>query len=449
MNRLFLKIFIWFSAAGLLTFGISLGVWQLTLPGADDPFTTFGLAPQSARFADGQIVEVDRLHAMREPLKWVAEHGFNLAVYLRNGSPLLESTENLPPEMRALALASMERETALAQEGPSGSLLFASLISSDLAIVSQIPPRRPDASLQILLLRWAVPLLTGLLLCLALARYISSPVEKLRQATAQLAAGNLKARLGDTLGNRRDELADAGHAFDQMADQIQELVESERRLLGDISHELRSPLARLAVAVELERGAAETARPMLDRIDRERERIDELIGELLRLTRLREGARLEDEQPVDMAALAREVALDAEFESQIDKRHVDVRAEGSIWARGEASLLRSALENLVRNALHYTAPDSAVRIRVLQRGDRIEVVVRDHGSGVPADALPRLFAPFYRVDESRTRQTGGTGLGLAIVQHIVARHGGHIHAENAETGGLEVKIDLPAAPEDG
>ena len=150
-----------------------------------------------------------------------------------------------------------------------------------------------------------------------------------------------------------------------------------------------------------------------------------------------------------MAALAREVALDAEFESQIDKRHVDVSAEGSIRARGEASLLRSALENLVRNALHYTAPDSAVRIRVLQRGDRIEIVVRDHGSGVPADALPRLFAPFYRVDESRTRQTGGTGLGLAIVQHIVARHGGQIHAENAETGGLEVKIDLPAALGDG
>ena len=449
MNRLFLKIFVWFSAAGLLTFGITLGVWQLTLPGAGDPFTTFGLAARSDRFADGEIVEVDRLAGMREPLKWVAEHGFNVAVYLRNGQALLESREDLPAQMRDLARASMDRNTALAQEGPDGSLLFASLIAPDLAIVSQIPPRRPDASLQVMLLRWAVPLIVGLLLCLALARYISSPVEKLRHATAQLAEGDLEARLGDTLGTRRDELADAGHAFDRMADQIQELIESERRLLGDISHELRSPLARLAVAVELERGSSETPRPMLDRIDRERDRLDELIGELLRLTRLRQGAPLQETEPVDIAALARDVALDAEFESQTDNRHIDVRAEGSLWSPGDASLLRSALENLVRNALHYTAPDSAVRVEVARNEDRIQITVRDHGSGVPADALPRLFAPFYRVDESRTRQTGGTGLGLAIVEHIVARHGGQIRAKNAETGGLEVKVDLPATAEPG
>jgi len=313
MNRLFLKIFIWFSAAGLFTFGITLGVWQLTAPGADDPFTTFGLTSGSARFADGEIVEVDRLAGMREPLKWVAEHGFNVAVYLRNGEALLESREDLPAQMSELAHASMDRNTALAQEGPGGSLLFASLIAPDLAIVSQIPPRYPDASVQVLLLRWAVPLICGLLLCLALARYISSPVEKLRHATARLAGGDLEARLGNDLGNRRDEVADAGHAFDRMADQIQALIESERRLLGDISHELRSPLARLAVAVELERESAATPRPMLDRIDRERERIDELIGDLLRLTRMREGARLEEVEAVDMAALAREVALDAEF----------------------------------------------------------------------------------------------------------------------------------------
>jgi len=448
MNRLFLKIFIWFSAAGLFTFGITLGVWQLTAPGADDPFTTFGLTSGSARFADGEIVEVDRLAGMREPLKWVAEHGFNVAVYLRNGEALLESREDLPAQMSELAHASMDRNTALAQEGPGGSLLFASLIAPDLAIVSQIPPRYPDASVQVLLLRWAVPLICGLLLCLALARYISSPVEKLRHATARLAGGDLEARLGNDLGNRRDEVADAGHAFDRMADQIQALIESERRLLGDISHELRSPLARLAVAVELERESAATPRPMLDRIDRERERIDELIGDLLRLTRMREGARLEEVEAVDMAALAREVALDAEFESHVDKRHVDVCAEGPVWVRGETSLLRSALENLVRNALHYTAPDSAVQMEVLRRGDRIQIVVRDHGEGVPAAALPKLFAPFYRVDESRTRQTGGTGLGLAIVQHIVARHEGHIRAENAPGGGLEVQIDLPAVHDD-
>ena len=233
MNRLFLKIFIWFSAAGLFTFGITLGVWQLTAPGADDPFTTFGLTSGSARFADGEIVEVDRLAGMREPLKWVAEHGFNVAVYLRNGEALLESREDLPAQMSELAHASMDRNTALAQEGPGGSLLFASLIAPDLAIVSQIPPRYPDASVQVLLLRWAVPLICGLLLCLALARYISSPVEKLRHATARLAGGDLEARLGNDLGNRRDEVADAGHAFDRMADQIQALIESERRLLGE------------------------------------------------------------------------------------------------------------------------------------------------------------------------------------------------------------------------
>ena len=116
MNRLFLKIFIWFSAAGLFTFGITLGVWQLTAPGADDPFTTFGLTSGSARFADGEIVEVDRLAGMREPLKWVAEHGFNVAVYLRNGEALLESREDLPAQMSELAHASMDRNTALAQE---------------------------------------------------------------------------------------------------------------------------------------------------------------------------------------------------------------------------------------------------------------------------------------------------------------------------------------------
>lgn len=306
-----------------------------------------------------------------------------------------------------------------------------------------------EDSTSALLLRVLAAVLAAGALCYLLARYIVTPVIRLREVTRQVTEGDLSARVGPHLGRRRDELAAMGHDFDEMASRVETLVGAQARLLRDISHELRSPLARLSVALDLARKrAGAAAAGDLDRIEREAKRLNEMIGQLLTLSRWESdgnGARLET---FDLAEIVRDVSADADFEAQARGCSVVVEECEECEVRGTQALLRSAVENVVRNAVRYTPEGTAVRISLKcgeGSGARREAVVavRDEGAGVPEEALADIFRPFYRIDHSRTRETGGTGLGLAITERAVRLHGGTVTAANHPDGGLLVELRLP------
>ena len=288
------------------------------------------------------------------------------------------------------------------------------------------------------------------LVCYVLARYLTAPITRLRAATQQLAAGDLGARAGVPQSRRRDELAELMRDFDLMAERLQSLVAAQRRLLTDISHELRSPLSRLSVALELARQrSGPDAVGALDRIEREAGRLNEMIHRLLTIVRLEGGDESIQKSPVRLADLIDEVARDAAFEAQSRHCEVEVAVVDDCVVQGSSSLLHSAIENVVRNAIRYTQPDSSVQVR-LEQGhgqDGQEAVVRvtDSGPGVPDEALDKLFQPFYRIDDARVRHTGGVGLGLAITERAVSLHRGKVCAANRPQGGLMVEIRLPLA----
>ncbi|MGA8620012.1 MAG: ATP-binding protein [Candidatus Sulfotelmatobacter sp.] len=297
-----------------------------------------------------------------------------------------------------------------------------------------------------------IAIISSGLVCYLLAWFLTMPIVRLRAATRQLAAGDLAARAGAPNVRSRDEVAGLMRDFDGMAERLENLVKAQSRLLNDISHELRSPLARLNVALGLarQRANAESA-SMLDRIELEAGRLNELIGRLLTLARMEDGEQRVPSTPILLDELVLNVTEDAEFEAQA--RHCHVRSEipdGSWVVRGDASLLHSAIENVVRNAIRYTREGSTVEIHLekTESAGGAEAVVRvtDCGDGVPPDALAKLFQPFYRLDDARGRQTGGVGLGLAITERAVRFHGGRVTATNRAEGGLMVEIHLPLMP---
>jgi two-component system sensor histidine kinase CpxA len=285
--------------------------------------------------------------------------------------------------------------------------------------------------------------------CYLLAWFLTMPVVRLRAATRQLAAGDLTARAGAPSVRRRDEVAGLMRDFDAMAERMENLVKAQSRLLNDISHELRSPLARLNVALGLARQRANVeSAVMLDRIELEAGRLNELIGRLLTLARLEDGDQHVPSTPFSLQDVVLSVAEDAEFEAQARHCHVVSEIPDGNWeVRGDASLLHSAVENVVRNAIRYTREGSTVEIHMEKRntpaGYEAVIRVTDCGDGVPSDALEKLFQPFYRLDDARGRQTGGVGLGLAITERAVRFHGGRVAAMNRREGGLMVEIHVP------
>lgn len=375
----------------------------------------------------------------------------------------------IPPGAPDLARRVLETDRPEATDGGSLPLMAQPAQGNDGAryVLVAEPPRRSPSPFHPLLHILGVAL-TGGLFCYWLARYLTSPVTKLRAATRELAKGNLSTRVGPTLGNRRDELVSLAADFDVMAEKIQSLVDSQRRLLGDISHELRSPLARLNVALELarQRSGAE-ATSALERIQREAEILNEMIGQLLALTRLESGADEIVKTEFDLAALVREIAGDADFEARSRKRSVKFEVSENCRTVGNEQLLRRAVENVVRNAVQYTAVGTEVEVKLecdaapeeldektLTAKHKTQdpkhgavITVRDHGAGVPESALAKIFRPFYRVDDARDREAGGVGLGLAIAERAVRLHGGSVVASNPPDGGLLVRITLPTRPE--
>ena len=294
------------------------------------------------------------------------------------------------------------------------------------------------------LIRFLALLLATGLVCWRLAVSLASPILILRRATQRYAGGDLSARVGGSLGRRRDELGELGRDFDVMAARLESLAQAQRHLLGDISHELRSPLTRLVLALALARRQSGDSEA-LDRIEREAGRLDTLIDQLLTLASLEAAFDPGRAQRIHIHQLVQGVVDDADFEARSQDRRVSYSGQGveDRTVLGIADLLRSAVENVVRNALRYTPPGSTVEIVLCYFPETIGITIRDHGPGVPAEALEEIFRPFRRIGEARDRGSGGVGLGLSITERSMALHGGTVTAVNHPDGGLCVEMILP------
>lgn len=325
------------------------------------------------------------------------------------------------------------------------------IIAAELRSRSRFSPPWRFLNPRFMSIRLLVIFVVASIFCSWLAWYLTAPIRKMRTAAQQIAAGDLKTRVGPFLGGRRDELADLGHDLDLMAERIESLITAQGRLLRDISHELRSPLARLNVALELARQrSGKEAGDSLDRIEREAKRLNELIGQLRTLTLMESGAENMDKNPIDLARLVKGIADDAEFEARSRNRAVNLTLNEGIMIEGSEELLHRALENVVRNAIRYTAEGTAVEIFLDKQNisgkESAVFKVRDHGPGVPEPALDLVFQPFYRISDARDRQSGDMGIGLSITDRAIRLHGGTVKAENHARGGLLITITLPRFP---
>jgi signal transduction histidine kinase len=456
-KTLFLKIFIWFGAVVLTAIGSAFLVGEFVHHNAPQTQTRRPLDLALDAYAKLAVDSYERggPNALAPELDRIQNES-NFRAQLFNGQ--LQELSGQRASAGALAIARRAFETGLPEAADGPPPFHARPVSttsgSQYVFVAEMPPRPPPPFLVPPMVHLFLMCLLGGIFCYGLARYLTSPVAKLRAATREFASGNLSARVGPTMRGRRDELASLANDFDEMAEKIQLLIDSQRRLLGDISHELRSPLARLNVALELARQRSGVeALSALERIQREAEILNEMIGQLLALTRLESGSSEIQKTDFDLEPLVQDVVKDADFEARARHRSVKLGPTEKALVNGVPTLIRRAIENVVRNAVHYTAANTAVEIKLFcdsettavsgkVMDDQVVIVVRDHGPGVPEEALKEIFRPFYRVDEARDREAGGAGLGLAIADRAVRLHGGTVTAANAAGGGLEVRIML-------
>lgn len=368
-----------------------------------------------------------------------------------NGNPLcsdhpIPSAATKDAAMRSSQSGSVEWMTADRQRLVAKRVLTAE--GHPYRVVVVLPPRR-----DIRLFTWAtlqnvmITVAVSGLVCFLLARYLTAPITRLRTAAQQIAEGNLTARAGSKRGRSGDEVGQLVNDFNHMAERLEILIGAQRRLIRDISHELRSPLTRLVLALGLARKSNIPDQAALDRMERETERLNEMIERLLTLSRLESATEPPPKEPISLTELIETILADVEIEAKMRNCSIQYVAPRDYTIAANFELLRSALENVTRNAIRYTAEGTTVEVSAerTQATSPMEVVirVRDHGPGVPESELENLFRPFYRLDAARAQQTGGVGLGLTIAERAVKLHGGSIRASNAGSGGLIVEIRLP------
>lgn len=289
-----------------------------------------------------------------------------------------------------------------------------------------------------------VSIIGGLAFSAILAAYLTSPVGRLRAGFKRLAEGDFEARLGKSVGRRRDEIADLAHDFDAMASRLQELVTHRDRLLASVSHELRSPLTRLQLAIGLAQKYPDKKDSSLQRISREAEKLDEMVEELLTLAKLESGVDA-DEEYVDIADVTRQIAEDANFEGAAKGIAVafnsEIQEPSEAIVTGSGKLIARAIDNIVRNALRFSSKGKTVHIDLRQGKETVTILVRDEGPGIAAGQLENLFKPFV---QGAGGDGNGFGLGLAIAERAILAHHGTISARNLTGGGLEICMIIPA-----
>jgi two-component system OmpR family sensor kinase len=445
VGRLFWKIFIGFWIALVVAaVGAGTAVWLQRLERAREAPPDLAVGPPS-RIATDLAAATLRHGGVDALRQWMNDVQAKRAVALFAVDE--QGHDVLGREVPTTALASARQVVARGDDGKGARRVAARGGESYLVFVARVPgPWKERGKPPPLIAPWeliVIGLATSLAFSALLAWYLARPIRSLRWAFDAAAAGRLETRVGPLMGRRRDEIADLGRDFDRMAQQLQNLVSSQRRLLHDVSHELRSPLARLQAAIGLARQQPSKLEASLERIEREATRLDSMVGEVLALARLESGTAARAKERVDLAYIAASIAEDARFEAEALGRSLRFNASGDAPVIGNADLLHRAVENIVRNAVKFTREGTTVDVRVHTTRTSAILTVTDHGPGIAAGELEKVFDPFYR-GEAGTG-TAGFGLGLAIAQRAVDAHGGAIRASNVPGGGLEVEVDLPLA----
>ena len=433
MNSLFARILIWFWATLAITLIGSAFISALNV---------------TQNVSDANAPAALRMKFDLEEARAAYENGGRpaLAAFMENLHSIYGTNGVLTDEKKRDLLTGANWSARIEKYSHSSSFHILNLGDTPVARSSEdgrywfisIAPGRPVAS-------WFITpdhifwLGATLLLCYWLALTLTSPLRQLQKTVERFGQGDLSVRQNS---NRRDELGDLSRAFDRMATRIETLLAAERRLLLDISHELRSPLARLNVAVELAR-SGDDANSALNRIQKESDRLNALVGQLLQVTRAEGDPASLHRDPIRLDQLVEQLVDDARIEAEARGIKIEYDAPEPVTVAGDSELLRRAVENVVRNAIRYAPSQTPVKVDLSRQEDRAVVDVRDFGPGVPEEALPRLFDAFYRVEPDRGRASGGIGLGLSIARRAIELHHGSIKATNAHPG-LEVVIDFPA-----
>ncbi|QID16720.1 HAMP domain-containing protein [Nitrogeniibacter mangrovi] len=432
MGRLFWKSFVAFWLALIIAgAGVGTAVWLHRQSSIDEaaerlaPRINFWLDTTEAVLADGNPQATRRLLMG----SWRRQDGPPVLVIDTNGREL--AGHPLPPPRALDDLPASARRWVTAADGRRYEIVI-----NPNRLNRDRHSRQPPTPL--------IPIAAGLIASLGfsalLAWYVAKPIRALRRAFDAAARGHLETRVTPSMGGRRDEIADLGQDFDRMAARLQAQITAQRRLLHDVSHELRSPLARMQAAIGLGRKNPERREETFDRLERESQRLDTLVGELLTLARLEAGSNGHLER-VELMEMLADISEDARFEAQAKGRDVVFAGEGEAWARVQATPLQRAFENVIRNAVKYTAEGTTVEVTVSRAGDRLTVDVADRGPGVPAADLPYIFEPFHR--GSAPTAAPGFGLGLAIAKRALGAHDGQIEAMPRPGGGLRVRLTLP------
>lgn len=468
--RLFIKIYLWFWLATIVMVAAVVAVDRMNRPEPSE-FFKYMVSRDLNLYGQKALEALDKegVEGLNRYFRQLQDTTGN-RVFLFDGDRLV-SNETPGDGIIELASEASKRGdlnlTAMGREGMAAKLIKSG--NGKIYVLAQMmppppynlpphhppphrpPPHRPpppfDKPGSFLVLQILVAMLASGIVCYCLALYIVSPIVKLEDATRELASGNLSVRVSNVIGGRKDEISRLAYAFDRMAGRIESLLMSQRNLLRDISHELRSPLARLNVALELCRKQTdpETGKT-LDRISRESEKLNELIGQILTMNRVDSGIAGLETTVFSLALLVREIVEDADFEARTCARSVVITTCDECTIKGDRQLLRSAVENVVRNAVLYTAEGTQVEVSLLtEPGESISFAllrVRDHGPGVPEEEIANLFKPFYRINNGKGRG-GGAGIGLTIAETAVRIHEGEIVIANAADGGLVVEIRIP------
>ena len=448
MGRLFWKFFLSYWAALLVAvFGVSAAAWLHVLA-ERNPDLSLEAGPRASFIVTSAASTLRHggLPALRELMdEWGRRRPVRLFVTDASGQDILGRP--VPPDALARARALVEADDAPTMVRrvrlPGGDTYLLFLPTATMAPLERfLFGVRPAPPTVVFLTGAVVSLVFGALL----AWYVARPIRHLRSAFSSLSIGRFETRVAPLIGRRRDEVADLGRDFDGMAQRLQTLTTAQRALLHDVSHELRSPLARLQAAIGLARQNPQKLETSLDRIESEAARVDELVGQLLTLSRLEamvDGEALERAERVDLIDLVASVADDAHFEAEASGRAVTFAGEGALVGEVRVDLLHRAVENVVRNAIQHTAPGTTVEVtaaRDASSGDLL-VTVADRGPGVPEAELETIFEPFYRGTQGRPGR--GFGLGLAIARRTVEARGGRVRAANRPGGGLTIEMSVP------
>jgi two-component system, OmpR family, sensor histidine kinase CpxA len=451
MRSLFLKIFFWFWATVIAT-GVALILTFIIEP-RSVPSRWHETLIDTARYSGIVAVETTEREGIGSASAYIEriahETHMNACLFDSAGTVIAGTGCQDFLSMTSHVMASRASDFNM-KYGIARAALMITGQSGRAYIFATELPAGPRAALGIdraaIVLQWGVALLVSGLICSLLTSYLTAPILHLREMSQKLAAGDLSVRAGLGLAERRDEIGDLVRDFNAMASRIEELISRQRQLTSDVSHELRSPLARLNVALDLGRQRKGND-PAFEQMEEDIRILDEMIGRLLTIAKLDISAPQVPMMDLDLADVLSQIARHAQFESKEPNGAVRFTSAGECIVRGNAELLHSAIENVMRNAIRYTENGTLVEVRMEREnspnGAKVRLVVRDYGPGVPESELTNIFQPFYRIADARDRQSGGTGLGLAIADRVVRIHGGTIRAENALPRGLRIEIVLP------